>query len=147
MAVKILEIHHHTFRVGYGEHALSSARSFYEDVLGLTVDKARPFIPEAPGLWLDVAEAGQIHLIALSESSALAQGPGQDPTDPHVAFGVADIVETRNELDRLGVDYWSMNVVAKGTSKMQLFLNDPNGNLVELHQIGTCRCMPGQRTA
>jgi catechol 2,3-dioxygenase-like lactoylglutathione lyase family enzyme len=147
VAVKILEIHHHSLRVGSGERALDQALTFYKGVLGLNIDSGRPLIPDAPGVWLDVAEVGQIHLIALSGESALAPEAGKDPTAPHIAFGVANIQEARAELDKLGVQYWAMNVMAKTAERSQIFLNDPNGNLLELHQIGTCRCMPAARAS
>mgnify|MGYP006947919007 CR=1 FL=1 len=35
-------------------------------------------------------------------------GPGQDPTLPHIALAVSDIVESRKELERMGVKYWAI---------------------------------------
>jgi len=82
---------------------------------------------------------GQIHLIGGDLPSRFAQGPGKDPTTPHVALAVENIVETKAELDRLGADYWSLKG-ATGPDAEQLFLNDPCGNMVELHQYDKCRC-------
>jgi catechol 2,3-dioxygenase-like lactoylglutathione lyase family enzyme len=147
MSVRILEIHHHAFRVGSGKEVLERTVKFYEGVLGLEVDTGRPFIRDAPGAWMDVATCGQIHLIALSGESNLAQGAGRDPTAPHIAFGVEDICKARDELDSLGVSYWTINVMSNDVDKTQLFFNDPSGNLLELHQIGTCRCISAERVA
>ena len=65
------------------------------------------------------------------------KGPGQDPTIPHVALAVADIQEKKPELDRLKVPYWSMTEI-NGPTAEQIFINDPSGNMVELHQVDQC---------
>ena len=39
----------------------------------------------------------------------------------------------------MGVAYWVIEgLVSKDST--QLFMNDPCGNMVELHQYDTCRC-------
>lgn len=139
MAIKVLEIHHHGVRIDAGDQTLETVQGFYTDVLGLEADKGRPNIPGIPGMWMNIGEVGQIHLIGGALPSPVAQGPGRDPTVPHVALAVADIVETRAELDRMGVPYWSLKGVA-GPEAEQVFLNDPCGNMVELHQVDKCRC-------
>ena len=139
MAIKIMEIHHAGVRIDADDGSMRALESFYADVLGLRKDEGRPEIPGIPGMWINVGEVGQIHLIGGDLPSRFAQGPGKDPTAPHVAFGVENIVETKAELDRLGADYWSLKG-ATGPDAEQLFLNDPCGNLVELHQYDKCRC-------
>ncbi len=139
MAVKVLELHHHGIRVGATEADADRALAFYGRVLGLTPDQGRPYIADIPGYWLDVGPNAQIHLISTEGTSRLADGPGRDPAGPHVALAVADIQEARQELERLGVDYWSLKGVT-GPETEQLFLLDPFGNVIELHQAGLCRC-------
>ena len=139
MAIKVLEIHHAGVRIDADDRTMGALESFYADVLGLRKDEGRPEIPGIPGMWINVGEVGQIHLIGGDLPSRLAQGPGKDPTVPHVAFGVENIVETKAELDRMGADYWSLKG-ATGPDAEQLFLKDPCGNLVELHQFDKCRC-------
>ena len=146
MAIKVLEIHHHGVRVDAGDKTLADVEKFYSDVLGLKRDEGRPEIPGIPGMWINVGEVGQIHLIGGDVPSRFAQGPGKDPTAPHVAFGVESIVDTKAELDRIGTDYWSLKG-ATGPDAEQLFLNDPCGNMVELHQIDKCRCRAANRVA
>ena len=34
-----------------------------------------------------------------------------------------------------------------GPSAEQIFVNDPSGNMIELHQIDTCRCVTSRRSA
>jgi len=49
-----------------------------------------------------------------------------------VALAVADIQETRKELDRLKVDYWVAESVV-GPQSLQIFVKDPFNNIIELH--------------
>ena len=63
MALKILEIHHPALRIDGSEPGLAANRAFYEDVLGLAADSRRPTLPGIPGLWINVGEVGQLHLI------------------------------------------------------------------------------------
>ena len=73
-----------------------------------------------------------------------ARSDTEDPTIPHVALAVEDIVETRRELDAQGVSYWQIDGLV-GADSQQVFLRDPFGNMIELHQIGTCRCNQAAR--
>ena len=146
MAVKVLELHHHGIRVGPAADEVAKARKFYGDVLGLDHDPGRPNIPTIDGYWMDVGGTAQIHLMGVNGQSKFAKGPGQDPSLPHVALAVADIRETHKELDRLGVEYWvAENVVAP--QSQQIFMKDPFNNMIELHQIDTCRCVTSRRAA
>jgi len=146
MAVKVLELHHHGIRVGASPEEVAKARTFYGDVLGLQHDAGRPHIPTIDGYWMDVGGTAQIHLMGVNGQSKFAQGPGQDPSLPHVALAVADIQETRKELDRLGVEYWVAESVV-GPQSQQIFMKDPFNNMIELHQIDTCRCVTSRRAA
>ena len=139
MAVRVLELHHHGVRVGPTEPEAQKALAFYQDVLGLAPDPGRPYIPTISGYWMDVGGTAQIHLMGVNGMSKFAQGPDRDPASPHVALAVPDIHEARLELKRLGVDYWSLKGVT-GPENEQLFMTDPFGNVIELHQAGTCRC-------
>ena len=146
MAVKVLELHHHGIRVGPSEPDLKRALTFYHDVLGLDADAGRPIIPAVGGFWMNVGDKGQIHLMGAEGQSRLAQGPDKDPSLPHVALAVADIQDAKKELDRVGVDYWVSRGVV-GPQSEQIFMRDPFNNMIELHQIGTCRCTEGARAA
>ncbi|MGD9603176.1 MAG: VOC family protein [Gammaproteobacteria bacterium] len=146
MAIKILELHHHAVRTGATQEAADRTVAFYRDVLGLSTDPGRPNIPGIPGYWVDVAGRAQVHLMGVDGQSRYAQGPGRDPANPHVAFGVEDIVATRAELDRLGADYWVSEGIV-GPQSQQIFMLDPAGNMIELHQAGTCRCQGVSRPA
>jgi len=146
MAVRVLELHHHGIRIGPSPEAVATARKFYGDVLGLDHDPGRPNIPTIDGYWMDVGGTAQIHLMGVDGLSKFAKGPGQDPSHPHVALAVADVQETKKELDRLGVKYWVAESVV-GPQSQQIFMKDPFGNMIELHQIDTCRCVTSRRPA
>jgi extradiol dioxygenase family protein len=146
MAVKVLELHHHGIRVGPSADEVAKARTFYGDVLGLDHDPGRPTIPTIDGYWMDVGGTAQIHLMGVNGQSKFAKGPGQDPSLPHVALAVADIQEAKKELDRLGVEYWAAESVV-GPQSLQLFMKDPFNNMIELHQVDTCRCVTSRRSA
>jgi len=138
MAVKVVELHHHGIRIGPAPEESGKALAFYQDVLGLTPDPGRPDTI-GPGYWMEVDGRSQIHLMGIRGTSPLAKSPSEDPSLPHVALAVEDIQETKKELDRLNVSYWITKGVV-GPYQEQVFVKDPAGNLIELHQAGTCRC-------
>lgn len=142
MAVKVVELHHH----GICMHpsAAERMRGFYESVLGLRPDPGRPNIPGIPGYWMDLPDDTQIHLMGKDGPSPYAKGPDKDPVFTHVALGVPDVVEAEEELRRLGTDYWRIESVV-GPQQNQLFFYDPAGNMIELHQVGLCRCKKSER--
>ena len=146
MAVKVLELHHHGIRIGPSPDEVKKARDFYSGVLGLSPDPGRPRIPSIEGYWMDVGGKAQIHLMGVDGQSKFAQGDGRDPSHPHVALAVPDIQEARRELDRMGVAYFFTQGIV-GPESQQIFLHDPFGNMIELHQIGTCRCDSARRDA
>lgn len=139
MAIKILELHHHAVRTGGTQQQADQTMAFYREVLGLGADPGRPQIAGIPGYWVDVGGRAQVHLMGVEGASRYAKGPGQDPASPHVAFAVEDIVATRAELDRMGTTYWVAEGIV-GPQSQQIFMHDPAGNMVELHQADTCRC-------
>ncbi len=145
MALKVLELHHHGIRIGPSPEEVRKAHDFYTRVLGLSPDPGRPVIPTIDGYWMDVGGTAQIHLMGVNGTSKFAQGPDKDPSRPHVALAVPSIDEAQKELDRLGVEYFvAENVVAPDSR--QIFFHDPFGNMIELHQIDTCRCVVSRRT-
>jgi catechol 2,3-dioxygenase-like lactoylglutathione lyase family enzyme len=144
MAIRVIEIHHPALRIDGSEANLQDNLDFYEGLLGLSPDGRRPNIPGVPGYWINVGDVGQIHLIGGEQPSFLAKSPEKDPTSPHVALAVADVAEARAELERRGTPFWTVNGIA-GPSAEQLFMHDPNGNIIELHQINQCRCKAANR--
>ena len=142
MAIKVLELHHHGIRMGKEDEDVEKARTFYGDVLGLETDAGRPTIPGIPGFWMYVGEGentSQIHLMGAVGMSPVARSEKEDPTHPHVALAVEDIQEAKRDLDARGIWYWQIEgLVGQGSD--QIFVRDPFDNVIELHQVGTCRC-------
>lgn len=142
MAIRILQLHHHA--VTMPSALLENMGRFYRDVMGLAVDEGRWNIPGVPGFFLDLPDETQIHLLGRDGPSRYAKTPEQDPVSCHVALAVADVLEAERELLRLQVPYWTLDNVASPELK-QLFFRDPAGNILELHQIGKCRCRKSDR--
>lgn len=142
MPINVVELHHHGIRIGKNDSDVERARSFYEGVLGLESDTGRPDIKGIPGLWMFVGQGAnttQLHLMGAEGRSPAALSDEQDPTRPHVALAVEDINEARAELEAQGVKHWSISSLV-GENSDQVFVEDPFGNIIELHQVGTCRC-------
>ncbi|BCQ07414.1 hypothetical protein JMUB5695_00835 [Mycobacterium heckeshornense] len=140
MALTGLELHHHAVRMK--PDAAEQTLRFYRDVLGLSPDPAARHIPGVPLYWMDTANGTQIHVFGVEGTSRYARQPDRDPFTDHVAFGVPDIAAARGELERLQVPYWRVG----RDEAQQVFLYDNSGNMIELHQIGTCRCNRFTRT-
>ena len=142
MPIKVVELHHHGIRIGMSDEDLAKARSFYGDVLGLEQDTGRPEIKHIPGMWMYVGDGEhttQLHLMGATGTSEVARSERMDPTLPHVALAVEDIAEARRELEAQGVWHWTIKGLVGGQSD-QVFMRDPFDNVIELHQVGTCRC-------
>ncbi len=143
MSVRIAELHHHALRIAPGPDAAAAAQRFYSEVLGLETDLA-PGDRADDGRRLNAGANGQIHLVATVARTRPA--PGEfDPAAPHIAMAVATIDEAQAELDRLSVPYRVVHG-RLGPASRQLFVTDPAGNLIELHQLGTCRCTERSRS-
>lgn len=123
---------------------LPATRRFYESVLGLTVGP-RPDFP-FPGLWMYRGDHGQI-------ANAVVHIIGMDPHDPeglknylgdrdiaslrgsgavdHVAFFADGLDRMLAHLEGLGIAPRQRTVPSIGLH--QVFLDDPNGVVVELN--------------
>ncbi|CUI48327.1 glyoxalase [Achromobacter xylosoxidans] len=136
MPVKVLELHH----VGFGvNHAQADAMlDFYRDVLNLPQDPARWKIPGIYGSWINLPNGTQLHILGSEGPSRYAKGPGKDPVSNHIALAVEDVLAAEQELIARGIEYFTLDNVASPSLK-QLFLRDPAGNLVELHQSNARR--------
>ena len=113
---------------------LESTRQFYEDLIGLK-QGYRPSAFESKGYWLYAGESPIIHLVEDNNESEddkittrenLTDSGGEN----HVAFACA---EARTIVDRLidaDVPYWDRLI--RNPLMYQIFVEDPNGVLVEL---------------
>ena len=117
-------------RVGRLLHAallvkdLDRAKNFYGGVLGLNEKPRHSF--NFDGAWYDLGEC-ELHLIVTPET--LLPSEDRPRRDCHVAFSIEDYDGTRRALEDAGVAY------REGSSGLaQLFIRDPDGNLIELQK-------------
>jgi catechol 2,3-dioxygenase-like lactoylglutathione lyase family enzyme len=106
---------------------LAETRDFFVSVVGLA-EGPRPAFRFA-GHWLYSGDDPVIHLSALRDGDE-AQAPGARSAIDHISFRLTGIAEMRERLARLGVRYDERVVPTNGDH--QLFVEDPNGVLVEL---------------
>jgi len=114
-----LAIHHVSVNVSDVDQGVA----FYTDVLGGTPRGDRPDHLPVAGAWIDLGDQ-QVHLIEATVPSDNGQ---------HFAIRVADLDAAVDELRARGVAV--SDPVAIGTGR-QAFTNDPDGNAIELHQVG-----------
>ena len=96
---------------------LARSQAFYEGLLGLG-RAPRPDLGVG-GVWYDLAGA-QLHLI---EAPKVIDGI--DPTDAHFALEVESLAAVRALLDAQAIPYLALGGA-------QLWIRDPDGNVVEL---------------
>src|SRR5690349_762014 len=114
-----LAVHHVSINV----NDVDAALEFYVNVLGLRARSDRPDFGFG-GAWLD-AGGQQVHLI----EGTVPAGNGE-----HFALQVRELDSAISELRAKGVKVSDPSPV--GTS-LQAFLQDPAGNLIELHQVAS----------
>lgn len=101
---------------------------FYCDVLGMTIDDARPDLGY-PGAWLQAGEQ-QVHLLQLPNPDPRDGRPAHGGRDRHVAFDVTDCAALRLALDQAGIAY-----TLSRSGRSALFCRDPDGNALEFVQV------------
>lgn len=121
----ITGIHHTTFL----SSDLARSRGFYEDLLGLRADPARPTM-SFDGVWYDVAPGQQIHLMRLPDPEAGLQRPAHGGRDRHVAFSISDLAPLIARLERAGVAY-----TLSQSGRRALFCRDPDMNALEFIEV------------
>ncbi|MEZ6050919.1 MAG: VOC family protein [Planctomycetaceae bacterium] len=111
---------------------MEKSRQFYVDLLGMD-EVPRPAFG-FPGLWFQ-AGATQIHLIEEHEESGPAKifvpEKCQISRTRHFAFEVDDAMTTAEVLNELDVPI-AAGPKNRPDGPIQLYINDPDGNLVEL---------------
>jgi catechol 2,3-dioxygenase-like lactoylglutathione lyase family enzyme len=115
-AMLIADIHHVSINVSDTSRALA----FYRDALGMTV-LPRPDV-RVQGAWLETGGGRQLHLI----EAEVPPNHGQ-----HVAFLVDDLDAVVERLQSAGYAVSAPKPVGD-TRIRQAFLEDPDGNLIEL---------------
>lgn len=101
---------------------------FYRDVLGMTLDSARPDLGY-PGAWLWAGNQ-QVHLLQLPNPDPTAGRPAHGGRDRHIAFDVNDFHALRLALDKASTGY-----TLSRSGRNALFCRDPDGNALEFMQV------------
>lgn len=104
---------------------LTQSRAFYEGVLGLRPNPNRPTM-SFEGVWYNVADKQQIHLMLLPDPEAGLKRPAHGGRDRHVALAVSDIAKLIARLDQAGVSY-----TLSRSGRRAVFCRDPDGNALE----------------
>jgi catechol 2,3-dioxygenase-like lactoylglutathione lyase family enzyme len=114
---------------------------FYTGALGLT-EVPRPPTFEAPGAWLAIGEAQQLHLVGEGEPGRTRDmNPPWDPVEVaigytnHLAFHVDDLDAALERAREHGVAP-AGEVFARGDGVRRTFVTDPDGHVIELMETG-----------
>jgi catechol 2,3-dioxygenase-like lactoylglutathione lyase family enzyme len=105
---------------------LARARGFYSGVLGLR-ELPRPTF-DVDGVWYQLSD-GQLHLIVYPPTRTLRGTHEIDLCDGHVALRVTSYDETIAHLQAHGIPF--LERAANPTTWQQLYVTDPDGNIVE----------------
>jgi catechol 2,3-dioxygenase-like lactoylglutathione lyase family enzyme len=120
--LRVTRFHH--VSVNSNGASIDDMVAFYRDVLSLD-DKARPEIPGIPGHWHTVGDQ-ELHLVG-----APPRGTPIDSTGHHYCVAVDDLDAAIAELDARGIEYQR---AVQGEGTVQIWINDPAGNTIELQQ-------------
>lgn len=134
-----LKLHH----VNFSTTNVTAMDKFYRDVIGLSteVDNLLPPLEKNKGYAGDVAFVTdgdiQVHLAQQDIGAGFKTGHIVNPVSRgHIAYRTDDIAAFIEHLKAQGVPYsdWG-NTAVQGWH--QVFFYDPDGNVIEVHQIET----------
>lgn len=117
---KIASILHASVLVQNTDRALA----FYRDILGMTLDPARPDLGY-PGAWLYIGSQ-QLHLLELPNPDPVTGRPAHGGRDRHVAFAVDNLSGLQQNLDSANIHY-----TLSKSGRRALFVRDPDSNTCE----------------
>ena len=123
--MKITKFHH--VSVNCQDAPLSDMVSFYDGLFGLD-SKERPEIPGVPGHWFHVDDQ-ELHVVG-----APPRGSSIDSTGNHYCVAVEDLDKAILELEDRKIPY---ERAVQGAGTIQIWINDPAGNTIELQQDPT----------
>ncbi|MGB0712371.1 MAG: VOC family protein [Gammaproteobacteria bacterium] len=105
----------------------AKALAFYDGLLGLEVDVARPDLGY-PGAWLNVPGPGaqQIHLLEVPNPDPVSGRPVHGGRDRHIAFHARDLDALEQGLEHAGIAF-----TRSRSGRRALFCRDPDGNGLE----------------
>ncbi|XP_057506187.1 glyoxylase I 4 [Actinidia eriantha] len=122
----VISMHH----VGILCENLERSLDFYQNVLGLKINEARPEdkLPYR-GAWLWVGSE-MIHLMELPNPDPLTGRPAHGGRDRHTCIAIRDVSKLKEILDKAGIPY-----TLSRSGRPAIFTRDPDANALEFTQV------------
>ncbi|CAN6541190.1 unnamed protein product [Malus baccata var. baccata] len=122
----VVSVHH----VGLLCENLERSLSFYQNILGLEINEARPHdkLPYR-GAWLWVGSE-MIHLMELPNPDPLTGRPTHGGRDRHTCIAIRDVSKLKAILDDAGIPY-----TLSKSGRPAIFTRDPDANALEFTQV------------
>ncbi|KAK6147683.1 hypothetical protein DH2020_018595 [Rehmannia glutinosa] len=122
----VVGVHH----VGILCENLERSLHFYQNILGLSINEARPHdkLPYR-GAWLWVG-AEMIHLMELPNPDPLTGRPEHGGRDRHACIAIRDVSKLKDILDKAGIPY-----TLSRSGRPAIFTRDPDANALEFTQV------------
>ncbi|KAH1057034.1 hypothetical protein J1N35_035099 [Gossypium stocksii] len=122
----VVGIHH----VGILCENLERSLEFYQNILGLEINEARPHdkLPYR-GAWLWVGSE-MIHLMELPNPDPLIGRPEHGGRDRHACISIRDVSKLQEILDKAGIPY-----TLSRSGRPAIFTRDPDANALEFTQV------------
>ncbi|MED6125820.1 hypothetical protein PIB30_072260 [Stylosanthes scabra] len=122
----VVSIHH----VGILCENLERSLDFYQNILGLEINEARPHdkLPYR-GAWLWVGSE-MIHLMELPNPDPLTGRPAHGGRDRHTCIAIRDVLKLKAIFDKAGIPY-----TLSKSGRPAIFARDPDTNALEFTQV------------
>ncbi|KAJ4851158.1 hypothetical protein Tsubulata_003244 [Turnera subulata] len=122
----IVSVHH----VGVLCENLERSLEFYQGILGLEINEARPHdkLPYR-GAWLWVGSE-MIHLMELPNPDPLTGRPEHGGRDRHACIAIRDVSKLKVIFDKAGIPY-----TLSKSGRPAIFTRDPDANALEFTQV------------
>ncbi|XP_071717563.1 uncharacterized protein [Rutidosis leptorrhynchoides] len=122
----VVNLHH----VGILCENLERSLDFYQNLLGLKINEARPHdkLPYR-GAWLWVGSE-MIHLMELPNPDPYTGRPEHGGRDRHTCIAIRDVSKLKNILDKAGIPY-----TLSRSGRPAIFTRDPDTNALEFTQV------------
>ncbi|KAL8542273.1 hypothetical protein ACS0TY_003221 [Phlomoides rotata] len=122
----VVSLHH----VGILCENLERSLHFYQNILGLTINEARPHdkLPYR-GAWLWVGSE-MIHLMELPNPDPFTGRPEHGGRDRHTCIAIRDVSKLKDILDKAGIPY-----TLSRSGRPAIFTRDPDTNALEFTEV------------
>ncbi|CAA0821411.1 Lactoylglutathione lyase / glyoxalase I family protein [Striga hermonthica] len=122
----VVGVHH----VGILCENLERSLHFYQNILGLSINEARPHdkLPYR-GAWLWVGSE-MIHLMELPNPDPLTERPEHGGRDRHACIAIRDVSKLKGIFDKAGIPY-----TLSRSGRPAIFTRDPDANALEFTQV------------